>query len=146
DFLHMPRTLGALVLVFSICMLIRAAISQQTSRFIGRMVAQIASELRNEVLDRLLQARWSYFTVNPVGRFTSAVSVEAIWGAYVYRTSLTVLAALIRAVIYCAIGLLIDWRAAIIAILLGVGLGLINRYFTRAARRAGRNQQLALRG
>jgi ATP-binding cassette subfamily C protein len=146
DFLHLPHTLGALVLIFSICMLVRAAISQQTSRFIGRMVAEIASELRNEVLDRLLQARWSYFTVNPIGRFTSAVSIEAIWGAYVYRTSLSVLAALIRAFIYCAIGLLIDWRAAIIAILLGIGLGLINRYFTRAGRRAGRNQQLAMRG
>ncbi len=146
DFLHLPHTLGALVLLFAACMLLRAAISQQTSRFIGRMVAEIASELRNEVLDRLLQARWSYFTVNPIGRFTSAVSVEAIWGAYVYRTSLTVLAALIRAVIYCVVGLMIDWRAAIVAIVLGVGLGLINRYFTRAGRRAGRNQQLAMRG
>jgi ATP-binding cassette subfamily C protein len=110
------------------------------------MVAEIASELRNEVLDRLLQARWSYFTVNPIGRFTSAVTIEAIWSAYVYRTSLTVLAALIRAFIYCAIGLLIDWRAAIIAMVLGLSLGLLNRYFTRAGRRAGRNQQLALRG
>ncbi|MDQ7247970.1 ABC transporter ATP-binding protein [Dongia sedimenti] len=146
DFLHLPHTLGALVLIFSLCMMVRAAISQQTSRFVGRIVAEIASELRNEVLDRLLQARWSYFTVNPVGRFVSAVSIEAVWGAYVYRTSLTVLAALIRAIIYCAIGLLIDWRAAVIAIVLGIGLGLINRFFTRAGRRAGRNQQLAMRG
>src|SRR3982751_2459239 len=28
-FLHLPHTLGALVLIFSVCMLIRAAISQQ---------------------------------------------------------------------------------------------------------------------
>jgi ATP-binding cassette subfamily C protein len=135
-----------MVSIFAVCMLVRAAISQQTSRFIGRMVAEIAAELRNEVLGRLLQARWSYFTVNPIGRFTSAVTIEALWGAYVYRTSLTVLAALIRALIYCAIGLLIDWRAAIIAMVMGLGLGLINRYFTRAGRRAGRNQQVALRG
>jgi ATP-binding cassette subfamily C protein len=146
DFLHLPHTLGAMVSIFVVCMLVRAAISQQTSRFIGRMVAEIAAELRNEVLGRLLQARWSYFTVNPIGRFTSAVTIEALWGAYVYRTSLTVLAALIRALIYCAIGLLIDWRAAIIAMVMGLGLGLINRYFTRAGRRAGRNQQVALRG
>jgi ATP-binding cassette subfamily C protein len=146
DFLHLPHTLGAMVSIFAVCMLVRAAISQQTSRFIGRMVAEIAAELRNEVLGRLLQARWSYFTVNPIGRFTSAVTIEALWGAYVYRTSLTVLAALIRALIYCAIGLLIDWRAAIIAMVMGLGLGLINRYFTRAGRRAGRNQQVALRG
>jgi ATP-binding cassette subfamily C protein len=146
DFLHLPHTLGAMVLIFSVCMLIRAAISQQTSRFIGQMVAEIARELRNEVLGRLLEARWSYFTVNPIGRFTSAVTIEALWGAYVYRTSLTVLAALIRALIYCVIGLLIDWRAAIIAMTLGLGLGVINRYFTRAGRRAGRNQQVALRG
>lgn len=146
DFLHLPHTLGALVIVFAACMLVRAVISQQTARFIGEMVAEIASELRNEVLDRVLQARWSYFTVNPIGRFTAAVSVEANWAAYVYRSSLTVLAALIRAFIYCAIGLLIDWRAAVVAIILGVGLGLINRYFIRAGRRAGRNQQVAIRG
>jgi ATP-binding cassette, subfamily C, bacterial len=146
DFLHLPRTLGAMILIFSVCMLIRAVISQQTSRFIGRMVAEIASELRNEVLDRVLQARWSYFTVNPVGRFVAAVSHEAVWAAFVYRTSLTVLAAVIRALIYCAIGLLIDWRAAIVAMVLGVGLGLINRYFVRFSRRAGRNQLAAMRG
>jgi ATP-binding cassette subfamily C protein len=146
DFLHLPHTLGALVLVFSICMLIRTAISQQTARYVGRMVAEIASELRHEVLNRLLQARWSYFTVNPVGRFVSAVSHEALWGAFVYRTSLNVLAAMIRAVIYCTIGLLIDWRAAFVAIALGVGLGIINRYFVRAGRRAGRRQLLAMRG
>src|SRR6185369_15229174 len=146
DFLHLPHTLGAMMLIFAVCMLIRAVISQQTSRFIGRMVAEIASELRNEVLDRVLQARWSYFTVNPVGRFVAAVSHEAVWGAYVYRTSLTVLAAVIRALIYCAIGLLIDWRAAIVAIVLGIGLGLINRYFFRFSRRAGRNQLAAMRG
>jgi len=146
DFLHLPHTLGAMMLIFAVCMLIRAVISQQTSRFIGRMVAEIASELRNEVLDRVLQARWSYFTVNPVGRFVAAVSHEAVWGAYVYRSSLTVLAAMIRALIYCAIGLLIDWRAAVVAMVLGVGLGLINRYFVRFSRRAGRNQLLAMRG
>jgi len=146
DTLHLPRSLGTLVLIFSLCMLLRAVISQQTSRFIGRMVAEIASELRHEVLDRVLQARWSYFTVNPVGRFVSAVSVECVWAAYVYRTALTVLAALIRALIYCAIGLMIDWRAAFVAIALGIGLGVINRYFSRAGRRAGRNQLLAMRG
>jgi len=146
DFLHLPHSLGALVLIFSVCMLIRAAISQQTARYIGRMVAEIASELRHQVLDRLLQARWSYFTVNPVGRFVSAVSHEALWGAFVYRTSLNVLAAMIRAAIYCTIGLLIDWRAAVVAIGLGIGLGIINRYFVRAGRRAGRRQLLAMRG
>jgi ATP-binding cassette subfamily C protein len=146
DFIHLPHTLGALIVVFAACMLVRAVISQRTARYVGYMTAEIATELRNEVLDRVLQARWSYFTVNPIGRFTMAVGVDANWGAYVYRASLNVLAAIIRALIYCAIGLLIDWRAALIAIALGLSLGLINRYFTRAGRRAGRNQQLAMRG
>ena len=146
DLVHLPHTLGALVLVFSLCMLVRAVISQRTARYVGYMTAVIASDLRNEVLDRVLDARWSYFTVNPVGRFAAAVTVDANWASYVYRAALNVLAALIRALIYCGIGLLIDWRSAIIAITLGLGLGLVNRFFVRFARRAGRNQQVAMRG
>jgi ATP-binding cassette subfamily C protein len=145
DFLHLPTSFGALVIVFAICMTVRALLSQQTSRYIGLVVAEIASELRQEVLDRVLEARWSYFTVNPVGRFTSAVNVEANWAAYVYRTSLSVVAALIRAIVYAVVALLIDWRAATLAIVLGTGLGLVNRYFTRTGRRAGRAQQEAIR-
>jgi ATP-binding cassette subfamily C protein len=145
DFLHIPKVFGALVLVFAVCMTLRAVISMQTSRFVSRMVAEIASELRKEVLTRVLGARWSYFTVNPVGRFVAAVGSEANWASYVYKSSLNVLSFLIRALIYCLVGLLIDWRAAIVAIALGLGLGLVNRFFVRMGRRAGRNQQLAMR-
>jgi ATP-binding cassette subfamily C protein len=146
DFLHLPTSFGSLVLVFAVCMVGRAMISKQIARYMGRMVAKIATELRQEVLDRVLAARWSYFTVNPIGKFLSALNVEANWASYVYRTSLNVLSNFIRAGIYCLIGLLIDWRAALIALAMGVGLGLVNRYYTRMARRAGRNQQVAMRG
>jgi ATP-binding cassette subfamily C protein len=145
DFLHIPKVFGALVLVFSVCMTLRAVISMLTSRYVSRMVAEIATDLRKEVLTRVLDARWSYFTVNPVGRFIAAVGAEANWASYVYKTSLNVLSYLIRALIYCGVGLLIDWRAAIVAIGMGLGLGLINRYFIRIGRRAGRSQQLAMR-
>ena len=145
DTLHLPKTFGAMVIVFAVCMTIRAMISQQTSRRVGRMVAEIASELRKEVIDSVLAARWSYFTVNPVGRFVNAVNVEANWASYVYKTSLNVVASLIRTLIYCLICILIDWRAAIIAITLGFGLGLVNRWLTRYGRRAGRQQQIATR-
>src|SRR5689334_2092628 len=53
DTLHLPKTFGAMVILFSVCMTIRAVISQQTSRKTGRMVAQIASELRQEVLENV---------------------------------------------------------------------------------------------
>jgi ATP-binding cassette subfamily C protein len=146
DFLHIPKAFGALVIVFSVCMTLRAVISMLTSRYVSRMVAEIATELRKEVLTRVLGARWSYFTVNPVGRFIAAVGAEANWASYVYKTSLNVLSYLIRALIYCVVGFLIDWRAAIVAIGLGLCLGLVNRFFVRMGRRAGRSQQLAMRG
>ncbi len=145
DTLHLPKTFGAMVILFSVCMTIRAIISQQTSRRVGRMVAEIASELRKEVLDNVLAARWSYFTVNPVGRFVSAVNVETNWASYVYKTSLNVVASLIRTIVYCVVALLVDWRAAILAIVLGFGLGLVNRWLTRYGRKAGRKQQMAMR-
>src|SRR4051812_2711979 len=40
DTLHLPKTFGAMVILFSICMTVRAIIAQQTSRRVGKMVAQ----------------------------------------------------------------------------------------------------------
>lgn len=145
EHLHMPNSLTVLVLLAGAAMILKAVVALGVSRAIGFSVAEIATELRRSVIDRLLRARWSYFTVNPVGRFASAISVEANWASYAYKTSLNVFASTIRALVYCVVALLIDWRVAIGAIVLGVSLGLTMRFLIRMSRRAGRQQRVSLR-
>lgn len=145
DYLHLPHSLGVLVLLAGFCMVLKAVVALTVSRAIGFSVAEIATELRRDVIDRLLRARWSYFTVNPVGRFAAAISTEANWASYAYKTSLNVFASVVKASVYCCIAFLIDWRVAIGAMVLGTGLGLTMRFITQISRRAGRQQRVSLR-
>lgn len=145
EHLHLPASLGVLILIAGGCMVLKAIVSLVVARAIGFAVAEIATDLRRDVVDRLLRARWSYFTVNPVGRFAAAVSTEANWASFAYKTSLNVFASGIKALVYCIIVLLIDWRVAIGAMILGVGLGLTMRFLTQMSRRAGRQQRVSLR-
>ncbi len=145
EHLHLPASLGVLILIAGACMVLKAIVSLVVARAIGFAVAEIATDLRRDVVDRLLRARWSYFTVNPVGRFAAAVSTEANWASFAYKTSLNVFASVIKASVYCVIVLLIDWRVAIGALILGVGLGLTMRFLTQMSRRAGRQQRVSLR-
>src|SRR6266404_9451992 len=95
--LHLPLSLGFLCLLIIVAVCLKAAISLQINRYVGNVVAEIASDLRRTIIDRLLDARWSYFTVNPIGRFVAAILSEANWAGAAYRSALTVAAMLIRA-------------------------------------------------
>ncbi len=79
-------------------------------------MAEIATEMRSRMIDAMLGARWSYYTVNPIGRFAGAITTEANWGATIYRTSLNLMIATVQAVIFSAIVFVVDWKVAIIGL------------------------------
>src|SRR5262249_27924113 len=114
------------------------------NRYIGIVVAEIASDLRHRIIDRLLLAQWSYFTVNPVGRFVAAILSEANWAGYAYRAALNVTAMVIRALVLAGVALIFGWQTAAVAILLGIMMGLLLRILSATSRRAAKQFRGAL--
>ncbi len=144
-FLHLPAKLSVLCLVIIVCFWIKAMISLWVSRRLGAVGADIARDMRQNLLQALVNAKWSYFTVQPVGRFVAAATTEANWASFAFRTSLQVMAQCIRTVIFCSLAMFMGWQTALLAIVMGVTMGLSLRALTRAARLAGRERQQAMR-
>jgi len=145
DFLHLPLDLRVLCLIVVASLWAKAGIGLVVDRRLAKIGAAVAEDMRVRLLKGLTRAKWSYFTTHPVGRFVVAATSEANWSAFVFRSTLRATEQTIRTAIYCGVALLMGWRLAAVAIVMGVILGLSLRNLTRAARQAGRARQRAMR-
>lgn len=145
EFLHIPATLGSLVLLLGGFALLKAVISLNVSRYVGYLVAEIATEMRSRMIDAMLAARWSYYTINPIGRFAGAITTEANWGSAIYRTSLNLVIATIQAIVLGVIVFTVDWRVALVGSGMAVVVGIAMRLLIRRSRIFGRRMLMTSR-
>ena len=145
-FLHLPPSLPILCLLLAALFWIKALIAMWVSRRLGAAGADIAQDMRRRLLQALVSAKWSYFTLQPVGRFVASATTEANWASFAFRTSLQTIEQMTRTIIFCTLAVFMGWRVALVAITMGVLMGLSLRALTRTARRAGRERQQAMRG
>lgn len=145
DVLHIPLTVGALCILIVCTIIIKAALSLVVNRQLGGAGATMAQDLRERLLNALMRAKWSYFTVQPVGRFIAAATSEANWASIAVRAALRTFEQLMRTVIFCGLALLMGWQMALIAITMGLLIGFSLRSLSRAAYLAGQQRRLAMR-
>ena len=145
-FFHLPADLEVLCLLIAATIWLKALISLIVARALGRTGATIGQDIRRRLLQALVNARWSYFTIQPVGRFVAAATTEANWASTAFRNALSVIDQSMRTAIFCGLALFMGWKMALVAISMGVLMGLSLRTLTRAAHLAGRERQRAMRG
>jgi ATP-binding cassette subfamily C protein len=144
-FFHLPTSVPVLCTVIIATIWLKAIISLGVARALGRTGATIGQEIRQRLLQALVNAKWSYFTIQPVGRFVAAATTEANWASTAFRNALQVIEQSMRTAIFCGLALFMGWKMALVAISMGVLMGLSLRTLTRAAHLAGRQRQLAMR-
>lgn len=145
DFLHISHSFGVLILVLAGLSVLKAVISLNVSRYVGYLVAEIATELRSRMVDAMLAARWSYYTINPIGRFAAAITNEANWGAAIYRTSLNLIIASIQTVVLAAVVFVVDWQVGLVGSAMAIVVGTAMRWLTRRSRIFSRKMLLTTR-
>ena len=92
------------------------------------MVAQVSTDLRLALIRALFATRWEYFIQQPVGRLTNAMATEAKRAGNAYLSGIKAIAAAIHAVIYAIIVLLVSWKLALAAVVIGATILLIFKY------------------
>jgi ATP-binding cassette subfamily C protein len=145
-FFHLPADLEVLCLLIGATIWLKAVISMIVARALGRTGATIGQDIRRRLLQALVNAKWSYFTIQPVGRFVAAATTEANWASTAFRNALQVIDQSMRTAIFCGLALFMGWKMALVAIGMGVLMGISLRTLTRAAHLAGRERQRAMRG
>ncbi|MDZ7754579.1 MAG: ABC transporter ATP-binding protein [Gammaproteobacteria bacterium] len=143
--LGITPTIGAMLMVIVLGMVIKSLLLLIANRQVGYTVAQVATDLRLELIDALLASRWSYFIQQSGGALANSLATEAYRAATGFQYGATVFALAIQVMVYVALALMVSWQATVASLVLGLFMVTVLYRLVRAARRAGHSQTLLLR-
>ena len=145
DALGFSPSIGLLLFVIVLAVTFKTGLLLVAKRYIGYTAAQIATDLRLDMLRAMLSSRWEHFLHQPIGRFTNSLATEAHRSSDAFVHGVTLIAILLQAAVYTIIALLVSWQATLAALAGGlVILGALH-FAVRMARKAGRKQTQLLK-
>ncbi|QIG48830.1 ABC transporter ATP-binding protein [Nordella sp. HKS 07] len=99
--------------------------------YAGYTVARVSTGLRRRLIKALFGARWSFYTQLPAGRVANVMSGDATMAGTAYFVAAQTMAFAIQGVIYTIAAFLIDWRVAIVGLIVGAAIaGSLGRLVT----------------
>ncbi|WP_162622655.1 ABC transporter ATP-binding protein [Salinisphaera orenii] len=140
-FFDLSPTLSVLVTLIVVGLLVKTVLSLLAYRQVGYTVAMIATDLRLRFLRALSNSRWLYFLRQRAGGLANTVSTEATRSASAFENGAKVADMLSQSVIFLCVAMLVNWRAAILALVAGSVLFMSMRVFVKISRKAGSKQQ-----
>ncbi len=140
-----PLTIGAMLLVIVAGMVVKSLLLLLANRQVGYTVAQVATDLRLDLIDALLASRWTYYLQQPSGSLANSVATEAHRAATGYQHGANVLAMVFQGVVYLGLALAVSWEATAASLVAGALLLAVLHRLVRVARKAGARQTALLR-
>ena len=138
--LGIAPTLGNMLLIIVVGVALKSVFLLIAQRQVGYTAAQVATDLRLEMLRAVLLSKWEYFLHQPVGKLTNALATEAQRSSASFVNGATALTFLIQAIIYSGIAFALSWRASLIAIVAGTLVISLSHFLVRITRKAGKKQ------
>jgi ATP-binding cassette subfamily C protein len=139
-FLGLEPSAGILLLLVVIAIGLKSGLLLLAKKRVGYTVANVATDLRLDLLRALLVTRWEYYLRQPVGSLTNAVATEAMRAANAYLCGATMAAYLIQVIVYMGVAFLVSWKATLASMTAGLIILVILSRLIRKARRAGERQ------
>ncbi len=141
----MEPTLPWLLALGIVLILGKTLVVLLANRQVGYAVAQVATDLRLDLVRAVAASRWRYYLSKSVGSLANAMATEAQRASEGYLQGAIMSAQLITAVVYTALALMISWQVTLGALVLAtLVLGGLN-ILVRIAGKAGRRQTGLLR-
>lgn len=138
---HLQPTLATMLVLILISLFMKAALTLLAYRQVGYTVANIGTDLRLSLLRNLSMSRWEYFLKQRSGGLANAIATEATRSAEAFKSTAAVVALLSQSLILVGVALLVNWKAAVLALGVGVLIFFALRGMVLMARRAGAKQQ-----
>jgi ATP-binding cassette subfamily C protein len=107
---------------------------------VGYTAAQVATDLRLEMLRVILRSKWEYFIHQPVGKLTNSLATEAQRSSEAFVNGATVITFAIQALIYGLVAVAVSWKATLVGLAAGTVIIGISHFLVRMAKKAGKKQ------
>jgi len=120
--------------------LFKAAVVLLANRQVGYAVANVATDLRLDLVRAVVASRWRYYLSKPIGALANSMATEAQRASEGYLQGAIMAAQALTATVYLGLALMISWPVTLTALVASViVLGGLNR-LVRKAGKAGRKQ------
>ena len=129
-----------LVLLIAGAIVLKAVISFAALSYAAVVSANIAIGFRERLISSLFGASWRFYADQQAGKFAAAIANDATRASQAYLLAAQVLAQLTQAVLLGSVALYINWKLALVSILVGVGLGATMNRLIKISRAAGRRE------
>jgi len=133
-------TLGTLLAVMIVAYLLKSLISFGALSYAGISAAKVSVRLRQRLITELFDASWSFYSGQQSGTFANAVSNDATRAGDAYLLAAQFSAMVVQALVYAIVAVVIDWRLALLGIVVSAAMAQVLSLFIRISRRAGRRQ------
>ena len=133
-------TLGNMLLIILGGVAFKSVFLLVAQRQVGYTAAQVATDLRLQMLRAVLRSKWEYFLHQPVGKLTNALATEAQRSSAPFVNGATAITFLIQALIYGGIAFALSWRASLVAIVAGTVVIGLSHFLVRITRKAGKRR------
>ena len=80
-YIGIKPTVGALLVFIAVLICFKGALILLSTRQVGFTTARVETDLRLGLLRSLLKANWPYFLSQPSGRFSNAITTEAVYAS-----------------------------------------------------------------
>ena len=126
--------LGIVLILFKTLVVLLA------NRQVGYAVAQVATDLRLDLVRAVAASRWRYYLSKSVGSLANAMATEAQRASEGYLHGAIMSAQLITAVVYTLLAFMISWQVTLGALALAAMVLIGLNVLVRKAGKAGRRQ------
>lgn len=133
-------SIGALLVIIIAGITLKSLLLLVAQRQVGYTAAQVATDLRLEMLRAILRSKWEFFLHQPIGRLSNSLATEAHRSSESFINGATVITLLIQALIYGSFALAVSWRATLVSLSAGLVIIFASHFLVRMARKAGKRQ------
>ena len=136
----MEPSLTGLMILGATLVMFKAVVVLLANRQVGYAVAQVATDLRIDLLNAVGASRWRYYLSKPVGTLTNAMATEAQRASEGYLQGAIMATQLTTALVYALLALMISWRVTVAALALAAIVLVGLNFLITTASKAGRRQ------
>jgi ATP-binding cassette subfamily C protein len=135
--LGIPMSIGALAAFIALGMILKGVLSFSALSIAALSRAKLLTNLRRDLIDSLLSARWSYFIDQGRGTIANTIGTDIMNAGNAYIFSARYIASLFQTIALVIVSFLVSWK--IVAIGIGIALVLMTtlRFFLGSSFRSG---------
>lgn len=139
--LSINPTIGTMMALVLAGLVFKAVLTLIAYRQVGYTVAAIATEGRLNFLRALSSSRWEYFLSQRTGRLSNTISTEASNSADAFQSMANLAALTSQSAVFLCVALLINWKIALLAMLIGAAIFGVLKVMVSISRDAGGRQK-----